>query len=58
MSSPRWKDFYRDLTQWIKDGKVVNKHTIVDGFENTIDAFMGLFSGTNIGKMIVKVADE
>ena len=57
MKEDRWNDFYRDLTEWTKNGNVITKHTIIQGFEQTIDAFMGLFTGTNIGKMVVKVAD-
>eukprot|EP01083_Nonionella_stella_P034239 93746_1 len=57
MKQERWNAFYKDLVQWTKNEKVVTRHTVVEGFENTVDAFMGLFTGTNIGKMIVKVAD-
>jgi NADPH-dependent curcumin reductase CurA len=31
--------------------------TIVEGFENTPQAFIGLFTGDNLGKQIVKVAE-
>jgi len=30
---------------------------IVEGFENTPRAFIGLFHGENLGKQIVKIAD-
>ena len=32
-------------------------YVIAEGFENTPQAFIGLFSGENLGKQIVKVAD-
>ena len=46
-----------DLGKWIKEGNLKYEETIVDGFENTIEAFLGLFAGTNQGKQIVKVAE-
>lgn len=45
------------LTQWLQDGKLKYDETIVEGFENTPEAFFGLFKGTNLGKQLVKVAD-
>lgn len=46
-----------DLANWLQEGKLKYEETIVDGFENTPDAFLGLFKGVNIGKLLVKVAD-
>jgi len=43
------------LTKWLHEGKLINKETIVEGFENIPEAFFGLFEGTNTGKMIVKI---
>ena len=43
------------LTKWFHEGKLINKETIVEGFENIPQAFFGLFEETNTGKMIVKV---
>ena len=37
------------------DGKIKYRENIVEGFENIIDALLGLFRGDNIGKQIVKV---
>ena len=31
------------------------EETIIEGFENIPDAFLGLFDGKNFGKMIVKI---
>lgn len=45
------------LTQWLQEGKLKYDETIVEGFENTPEAFLGLFKGTNLGKQLVKVAD-
>ena len=43
------------LAEWIKAGKISIKETIIEGFENIPEAFLGLFDGKNIGKMIVKI---
>lgn len=52
------KDFGRALRQlstWLKDGSLEYDETVVNGFEKLPEAFIGLFEGRNIGKMIVKV---
>ncbi|WP_315897480.1 zinc-binding dehydrogenase [Dokdonia sp. Hel_I_53] len=45
----------QQLGQWLKEGKLTYKQTIVEGFENIPQAFLDLFTGENVGKMIVKV---
>ncbi len=47
--------FQSDMVKWLKDGKLKWQETIVDGIENTPKAFIGLFTGENIGKMLVRV---
>jgi NADPH:quinone reductase len=42
------------LTQWLNEGKLRYTETIIEGFDNLPDAFLGLFSGKNQGKMLVK----
>ncbi|MDQ1145701.1 NADPH-dependent curcumin reductase CurA [Bacillus sp. SORGH_AS 510] len=46
------------LSQWVKEGKIQYRENIVEGFENTVEAFLGLFRGDNIGKQLVKVAED
>jgi NADPH-dependent curcumin reductase CurA len=53
----RFAEGVRDLSQWLVQGKLKHAETIAEGFENTPQAFIGLFSGENLGKQIVKVAD-
>lgn len=52
---PRMAEFYRDMGPWLKSGAVKSRETIVDGLEQTPDAFLGLFKGANVGKMLVKL---
>ncbi|MDA8195925.1 MAG: NADP-dependent oxidoreductase [Actinomycetota bacterium] len=49
----RSRGFYEEVVPWIQEGKLVYDETVVRGFENTPSAFIGLFSGSNTGKMIV-----
>lgn len=49
-------DFVRDMTAWVKAGQVRYRETIVDGIEQAPPALIGLFSGDNIGKMLVRLA--
>lgn len=46
-----------ELAKWVADGRVQYAENIVEGFENTIEAFLGLFSGDNLGKQLVKVSE-
>ncbi len=43
------------LTQWLNNGQLKHKETIIKGFENTPQAFLDLFEGKNNGKMIVEI---
>ena len=52
----RFGEGVMNLAQWLVAGKLKYAETVVEGFENTPQAFIGLFSGDNLGKQIVKVA--
>jgi hypothetical protein len=53
-----FKSFFSEgmqqLSQWVKEDTLIYKETIIEGFDKLPDALLGLFSGKNIGKMIVK----
>jgi NADPH-dependent curcumin reductase CurA len=51
----RFSEGVTQLAQWLAAGKLKYVETIAEGFENTPQAFIGLFSGDNLGKQIVKV---
>jgi len=48
-------DFYRDMGGWVASGKVKSRETVRDGLEAMPQAFLDLFRGANIGKMLVKL---
>ena len=53
----RFAEGVMQLGQWLREGKMKYAENIVDGFENTPQALMGLFRGENLGKQLVKVED-
>ncbi|KAL3852384.1 hypothetical protein ACJMK2_016035 [Sinanodonta woodiana] len=52
--SAEWPDALKEMIQWVKEGKIKYRETITDGFDKMVDAFIGLFKGTNMGKAVVK----
>jgi NADPH-dependent curcumin reductase CurA len=48
-------DFYRDMGGWISNGQVVSRQTVLEGLEATPQAFLDLFTGGNMGKMLVRI---
>lgn len=51
----RFSEGIEEMANWLKSGKLKYHETVVEGLENTPKAFLGLFTGENIGKQIVKV---
>ena len=52
---PRWEEGITQMAKWIKSGEIKIKETVINGFEKTPEAFIGMLNGENFGKMIVKV---
>lgn len=53
----RFKEGSEALAGWLQEGKIKYEETITEGFDHTIDAFLDLFQGANLGKSIVKVSE-
>jgi NADPH-dependent curcumin reductase CurA len=47
-------EFEQEVGGYFRSGKLKNKETVVTGIDKAVGAFIGLFDGKNIGKMIVK----
>jgi NADPH-dependent curcumin reductase CurA len=52
---PRMAEFYAAMGPWVASGAVKSRETVTEGLENMPDAFLGLFKGENIGKMLVRL---
>ena len=48
-------EFYADMSNWIGEGKIKWRETVIEGIENAPKAFLSLFKGENIGKTLVKI---
>ncbi|MDO7381783.1 NADP-dependent oxidoreductase, partial [Acinetobacter baumannii] len=46
---------YQQMSEWLKDGKIKYKEHMVQGLDNTINAFNGMLKGENFGKVVVKI---
>jgi NADPH-dependent curcumin reductase CurA len=51
----RAAEFYADMGKMMAAGQLKRQETVHDGLDAMPDAFMGLFTGGNTGKMLVKV---
>jgi NADPH-dependent curcumin reductase CurA len=52
----RQAEFEKEVGDYVKAGKVKHKETVVKGIDKAVDAFIGLFQGQNVGKMVVELA--
>jgi NADPH-dependent curcumin reductase CurA len=48
-------DFYRDMGAWVASREVKSRETVREGIEAAPQAFLDLFHGANIGKMLVRL---
>ena len=53
----RFPEGMKEMSGWLREGKLKYREDIVEGFENLPKAFIGLFHGENTGKRIVKVEE-
>jgi len=51
----RYEEGIRQMAVWIKEGRLKYRESIIEGFENTPRAFIGMLQGENTGKQLIKV---
>lgn len=49
--------FQRETAEWIRSGRLTYRETVREGIEEAVNAFLGMLSGENVGKMVVRLAD-
>jgi NADPH-dependent curcumin reductase CurA len=53
----RFGEAIAELARWSAEGKVRDRVDVVDGLENAPEAFRRLFTGDNLGKQLVHIAE-
>jgi NADPH-dependent curcumin reductase CurA len=52
----RQAEFRKEVGSYFQAGKLKHKETVVEGIDQAVGAFLVLFQGHNVGKMVVKLA--
>src|SRR5882724_2328031 len=55
---PLRAQFLTDMKRWLDEGRIQYRSTILQGIEQAPAALIGLFNGTNTGKMLVQLAED
>jgi hypothetical protein len=54
---PRFAEGAAELSGWLGEGQLAYAEDIQHGFENVPKTFLRLFSGANLGKQLIQIAD-
>ena len=54
----RHGDFLRDMSQWVREGKVKHREFVTEGLDSAPAALIGLLKGANFGKQLVRVGPD
>lgn len=54
----RFDEFFRQMSQWVAEERLVFREDIIDGLDNAPEAFIGMLEGKNFGKLVVRVAGD
>jgi NADPH-dependent curcumin reductase CurA len=49
------EEFRQRMTGWLSSGDVHFEETVIEGFDRTVEAFLAMMRGGNLGKMIVRL---
>lgn len=52
----RYPQFWQEMGDWLREGKIHYREDIVDGLENAPAAFTRMLKGGNFGKLLIRVA--
>ena len=47
--------FETEMSQWMAEGKIVWRETVVEGIDNAVNGFRDLLAGANTGKMLIRL---
>jgi len=53
----RWAEITEQLEKWMFEGKLVHREHVFDGLDAAPDALNAMFTGENVGKIVIRVAD-
>jgi NADPH-dependent curcumin reductase CurA len=53
-----YPEFLAEVGGWLKAGRIKREETVFEGIESAPTAFLGLFAGDNLGKMLVRLAGQ
>ncbi|CAM5643921.1 NADP-dependent oxidoreductase OS=Streptomyces alboniger OX=132473 GN=CP975_10800 PE=4 SV=1 [Streptomyces alboniger] len=51
-------EFERRVADWLRSGRVTARETVTDGLDNAAQALLALLAGGNVGKMLVRLAED
>jgi len=51
-------DFLRDMSQWVREGKIRYREFVTEGLASAPEAFIGLLRGQNFGKQLVRIGPD
>ncbi len=52
----RYPEAMRDMAGWLQSGQLKSREDIVEGLETFPETLMKLFTGGNLGKLVLKVS--
>ena len=51
----RFPAFAKDMSEWLRTGRVRYREEVIDGLENAPRGLIGLLAGENFGKLVVRI---
>ena len=54
----RIHEFQREMGRWVQEGKIHYREQVTEGLENAPETFIGLLTGKNFGKVVIRLAEE